>query len=291
MVEAPDTQLLRREHDALAALWADARKRQRDAQARSPQPSRFLVESARAMASHLALPEAQVEACLDDFALWQFHLPAAVAINNGDYARTREALPATFARVHAALQQHEVWPQLVLVAFHMAGFPLLTALLGAALGELRQRPLHALVASNNLAWLRRDRERWEACGTHFIGTQPRDMRELLIGLRNGSIKRLLILVDGPHAPGAAGTRALPGISNTLGFRTALLERLHALGLPLLPITHGWRDERLVITPQALLDPACIDADATIDAIATHIETLLRTQPEQWLNWAAARIRT
>lgn len=279
------------ERRSLAAIWEEARKRQQEAQARSSQPARFIVESARAMAGHLGLAEAQVLEKLDDFAFWQLHLPAAVSTRNGDYAITRAALPASFARVHAALQEHESRPQLVLVAFHMAGFPLLTALMGAALTALRARPLHALVATNNLVWLRRDRERWDATDTHFIGTQPRDMRMLLGGLRDGSIERLLILVDGPHAPGPAGTRALAGISARLGFRTALLERLHGMGLPLLPIAHCWRDERLVIAPHPLLDPAHMDAKATIDAIATHIETLLRAQPEQWLNWAAARIRT
>lgn len=291
MHDVTDTDL-QRERESLADLWATTRLRQQEAQARSPEPSRFIVESARAMAAHLGLTDAQMQERLDALALWQFHLPAAVSAKRGDYAITREALPASFARIHAALQEHEGRPQLVLVAFHMAGFPLLTALMGAALTALRaQRPLHALVASNNLAWLRRDHKRWEACGTHFIGTQPGDMRTLLGGLRNGSIERLLILVDGPHAPGPAGTRALPGISNTLGFRTALLERLHALGLPLLPIAHHWQDEKLVITPHALLDPAQVDANATIDTIAMHIETLLRAQPEQWLNWAAERIRT
>ncbi|HEY0962249.1 MAG TPA: hypothetical protein VGE69_07825 [Pseudomonadales bacterium] len=290
----PDTMqasLLQCERESLSTLFALAHARQREAQARAPQPPRFLLESARSMAAHLARDDTQMRASLDALALWQFYLPAAMGTSSWDFAMARECLPVSFARVHAALQALETRPQLVIVAYHMAGFPLLSSLVGSALSTMRRRPLHMLVATNNLGWLKRAVERWNEPDAHFIGTQPRDMRLLLGGLRDGSIERLLILVDGPHAPGPAGTRALPGISPGLGFRTPLLERLHALGLPLLPITHHWHDEQLVVTPHALLDPARVDATATIDAIAAHIETLLRAQPEQWLNWAAARIRT
>ncbi|MGV3593453.1 MAG: hypothetical protein ACO1PZ_17350 [Gammaproteobacteria bacterium] len=289
MPETTDADLLQRE--SLATLFALAHARQREAESRASQPPRFLLESARSMATHLALSDTQMHDSLGALALWQFYLPAAMGMSSWDFAMARDCLPVSFARVKAALQAVEARPQLVIVAFHMAGFPLLSSLVGSALATMRRRPLHMLVATNNLGWLKRAVERWNEPDAHFIGTQPRDMRMLLGGLRDGSIERLLILVDGPHAPGPAGTRALPGISSTLGFRTALLERLHALGLPLLPIMHHWHDEDLVLEPQPLLDPARVDATATIDAIATHIETLLREQPEQWLNWAAARIRT
>jgi lauroyl/myristoyl acyltransferase len=60
-------------------------------------------------------------------------------------------------------------------------------------------------------------------------------------------------------------------------------------IPVLPVTHAWESDRLVIEWQPLIDGA--DPSAGVDAIAALIERLLRRHPEQWLNWAAARIRT
>lgn len=273
----------------LSALFNAAQQSQQAQQGRAT--PRFLLEAARSMAAHLNLDDAQMQQSLDALALWQWHLPTAMAGSRWDFAMVRERLPASFACMQQALLPHEARPQVVAAAFHMAAFPLICSLVGAAWRSMHTGPLHMVIATHNLGWLRRDHSSWIGEHATIIGTQPQDLRRLLAGLRAGEIRRLLILVDGPHAPGRAGTRALTGVSATLGFRTALLERIHALGIPLLPFTHHFAAQQLVVQPQPLLDPQQLDADATVAAVANHIETLLRAQPAQWLNWAAARIRT
>ena len=147
------------------------------------------------------------------------------------------------------------------------------------------------MASRNLGWFRLEGNRWVGETAEILATDPAGLRQLVAGLRRGTIRRLLILVDGPQAPGAAGTHALSGLSPALGIRTTLLEKIHALGIALVPITHEWEEEGLVVTPQAPLDRAAVGEAGYVPAVARHIEDLLRRHPEQWLNWNAARIRT
>lgn len=243
------------------------------------------------MATHLGMTEPQMQASLEEVALWQLYLPAALSGSRWDFDAVRTALPHSYQRAQDALSALRARPQLAVVAFHMAAFPLVCSLLGAAARSTYGGPMHVVVATHNLGWLRHEHSRWLGESVVVLSTTRRDLRQLLTGLGNGEIRRLLVLADGPHTPGSAGTRALGGISPALGFRTALLERLHAFGIPLQPFTHAWEAQRLVVRPEPLLDPACISAHGSVSAVATHIEWLLRSYPAQWLNWVAATIRT
>ena len=280
-----------RESEVFAALIAAARQRQREAQAQSPLAPRFLLENARAMATHLGLPEQRMQDCLAAMGLWQLYLQSAVGARRWDFAAVRDAMPWSYERLRAALLPLQSRAQVVHTAFHMAAFPLVCALIGTVWRDLYGGPLHLLVASRNMGWFRLEGSRWVGEMVELVSTEPAGLRRLMAGLRQGTIRRLLILVDGPQAPGAPGTRALAGISPALGIRTALLAKLHALGIPLVPVTHEWEEAGLVVTPQPPLEPSVLAEAGYVSAVATHIEGLLRRHPEQWLNWNAARIRT
>ena len=232
-----------------------------------------------------------MEECLAPMALWQLYLQAAVGAQRWDFAAVRASMPWSYERVRAALLPLQSHPQVVHAAFHMTAFPLVCALIGTVWRDLYGGPLHLLVASRNLAWFRLEGNRWVGETAEILATDPAGLRQLVAGLRRGTVRRLLILVDGPQAPGPAGTHALGGLSPALGIRTTLLEKIHALGIPLVPITHEWEEEGLVVTPQAPLDRAAVGEAGYVPAVARHIEDLLRRHPEQWLNWNAARIRT
>jgi hypothetical protein len=280
-----------REAATLAALLDSARLRRQTAYERSPATPRFLLESAQSMAAHMAMSEQRMRDCLEPMALWQLYLPSALGTRTWDFDAVREHLPLSYARIRAALAQEESRPQLVTTVFHMAAFPLVCILVGAAWANVHDGPLHLLVADRNLGWLRTEGNRWIGSTVEVLGTSPAGLREMLAGLKAGSIRRMLILADGPQAPGAVGTRALGGISPRLRIKTTLLNKIHDLGIPLVPITHDWEADRLRVTPCPLLDPDVIGSTETLDTIAAHIEGLLRRRPEQWLNWGAARIRT
>lgn len=280
-----------REAATLAALLHGARLRRQAAYERSPATPRFLLESAQSMAAHMAMSEQRMQECLEPMALWHLYLPSALGTRTWDFDAVREHFPLSYARIWAALAQQESRPQLVTTVFHMAAFPLVCILVGAAWANVHDGPLHLLVARSNLSWLRTEGNRWIGETVKVLGTSPAGLREMLAGLRAGSIRRMLILADGPQAPGAAGTRVLDGISPRLGIKTTLLNKIHDLGIPLAPIAHDWEADRLMITPCPLLDPDVIGSTETLDAMVGHIEALLRRRPEQWLNWGAARIRT
>ncbi|CAN7550497.1 hypothetical protein LJR219_003941 [Phenylobacterium sp. LjRoot219] len=280
-----------REAAAFAALIDTARRRQQAAYAKSPQTPRFLLESAQSMAAHMAMSERRMQDCLSPMALWQLYLPSALGAATWDFAAVREHMPWSYERVRAALAALESRPQVVSTAFHMAAFPLVCVLIGAVWRDMHVGPLHLLVAGRNMAWLRLDANRWVGDAVQVLNTNPSGLRQLMSGLKTGSIRRLLILADGPQAPGAPGTRALEGVSPALGIRTTLLAKIHALGIPLAPFTHEWEADRLVVTPRPALDPTTLSDTGSIDAVVGHVEELLRRHPEQWLNWSAARIRT
>jgi hypothetical protein len=280
-----------REAATLAALLDSARHRRQMAYERSPAPPRFLLESAQSMAAHMAMPEQRMLDCLEPMTLWQLYLPSALGTRTWDFDAVREHLPASYARVRAAMAEEGARPQLVTAVFHMPAFPLICILVGAAWEELRHGPSHVLVADRNLGWFRTEANRWIGQKVTVLSTSAAGLREMLAGLKAGSIRRMVILADGPQPPGAAGTLVLGGISPRLGIKKTLLSKVHELGIPLAPITHEWEGGRLSVAPCPVLDPHAIGRTDMLDAVAGHIEGLLRRRPEQWLNWGAARIRT
>lgn len=243
------------------------------------------------MALHMALSEPQMQEAVAPMALWQLYLPSALGARVWDFPAMREHTAWSYERVRAGLAAMESRPQVVSTVFHMALFPLICTLVGAVWRDMHAGPLHLLVASRNMGFLRLETNRWVGETVEVLSTDPAGLRRLMAGLKQGSIRRLLILADGPQAPGPPGTRALDGVSPALGIRTTLLTKIHALGIPLVPITHEWDSDRLVVTPRPPLDPAALSETETIDAVVGHVEGLLRRHPEQWLNWGAARIRT
>src|SRR5262245_36569010 len=166
----------------------------------------------------------------------------------------------------------------------MALFPLVASILVPSVAEAHGERGHVLVAQQNMMWLRTEAGRWVPETADVISTDARGLRQLHAGLRRGSIRRLLILVDGPHRPGP-GTHPLTSISSTLGFKTGLLRKIIEMRIPILPLTHVWGDSRLELEWQPLLPD---EPEAGVATIARLIESLLRRRPEQWLNWAAAR---
>lgn len=276
-----------------AAIFADligaARARQRAAQQKSPLISGLVREGAQSMAQHMAMSEERMGDCLSPMALWQLYLPSALSI--WDFDGVRENMPWSYGRVRQALAKVEARPQVVSTVFHMAIFPLICALVGAAWREMHQGPLHLLVAGRNMGWLKVGKNGWVEDAVEVVSTSPSGLRQLLGGLKNGSIRRLLILADGPQTPGRQGTRALEGVSPTLGITTALFSKIHALDIPVVPITHEWEADRLIVTPRPVLEPEALSESQSIDAVVGHVEGLLHRHPEQWLNWSAARIRT
>ncbi|RYY53457.1 MAG: hypothetical protein EOO24_64325, partial [Comamonadaceae bacterium] len=124
-----------REAAMFAALLASARQLQAEAQAKSPATPRFVLESARAMAAHLGMPEARMQEFLVPMALWQFHLQAAIGARTWDFAAVRECMPWSVQRLGAALQPMQSRAQVAHAAFHMAGFPLVCALVGTVVRD------------------------------------------------------------------------------------------------------------------------------------------------------------
>lgn len=288
MVETPAASLTQaREAESLAELIAAARSRQRAAKG----APRFILEGAQAMASHMALSEDAMQASLAPMAFWQLHLPAALGAAPWDFAAVRERLPHAYARVREALEPLEKHPQVVSTVFHMAGFPLICALIGAVWRDMRAGPLHVLIAARNMGWLRLGANRWVLDAGEVISTDPAGLYQLARGLKDGAIQRLLILPDGPHRPGAPGGRALEGLSAGLGVKTTLISTIKRLGIPIAPFGHEWSDDALLVTPHPVLDPSTHGDAEAIDIMTGYIEDALRRRPEQWLNWNAARLRT
>lgn len=92
-----------------------------------------------------------------------------------------------------------------------------------------------------MAWFRTEKNRRVGAAVDVVSTDPVGLRRLLAGLKDGSVRRLLILADGPQAPGTPGARALDGVSSALAIRKALLAKIHALGIRSRPSsTNGTR---------------------------------------------------
>ena len=252
-----------------------------------PMPPRVIAENARMMAAYMGMtPEAAAESAMA-MAFWQMFLPSVMAKDPANFTEVRTRLPRSFESVHSGVSRVAAHRQLVFAAFHMTAFPLLAAMLIPSVGEVHGERGYVLVAQQNMVWLRTDAGRWVTELADVISTDTRGLRQLHAGLRDGSIRRLLILVDGPHRPGP-GTHALTGISPALGFKTGLLRKLLGMQIPVLPLTHTWSEQGLHVEWQPFLpdEPA-----AAIATTAGLIESLVRRHPAQWLNWGAARIAT
>jgi hypothetical protein len=255
--------------------------------AKRPFPPRFLLQSARTMARHVGMTEQQMQHLLPQLAQYQIFLSAALSADMRNFTEATSRFPAAYDRICAALSALESHPQLVVCAFHMAGMPLIATLVGAAWAEVHNGPLHAMFATRNLSWMRTERWRWTMDAGTFLGSDRGDLRRLVTGLRDRTIKRLLILVDGPHPPTGPGTRALSNLSPALGFKTGLLRSILSMNIPILPLTHFWKADRLTVDAHPLITA---ETDG-VCAIATTLEDLLRSHPDQWLNWTAASLRT
>src|SRR5262249_7801938 len=147
---------------------------------------------------------------------------------------------------------------------------------------------HALLAPRNIAWLHTPSGRWTFDAWETISADPPGLRRLISGLKHGTITRLLILVDGPHPAGSPGTRTLTNISPTLAFKTGLLTRILAMGIPIRPLTHVWESNALELNWRPYVSDTCsrdgiVSEEQAISDIASIIEGLLRRHPEQWLN--------
>jgi lauroyl/myristoyl acyltransferase len=271
---------------ATIGAWLTAAHQRQGAHV-GPMPPRLVAENARTLAACMGMtPAAAAEAAMA-MAFWQMFMPAVLASDPANFREARTRLPRSFEIVRAGVAGVAAHPQLVFAAFHMTAFPLLAAMLVPAVADVHGRRGHVLVAQRNMAWLRTDAGRWVEDVSDVISTDGRGLRRLHAGLSDGSIRRLLILVDGPHPPGP-GTHALTGISPALGFKTGLLRKLLGMHIPVLPLTHTWSEQGLHVEWQPFLpdEPA-----AAIATTAGLIESLVRRHPAQWLNWGAARIAT
>ena len=253
-------------------------------QSRHPGPMRLIAENVRTMAECLVMTPAAAGAAAESMAFWQMFLPSVLGGDPANFTGVRTRLPRSFGVVRDGVARVASHRQLVFGAFHMTAFPLVAAMLVPAVFDEHGARGHVLVAQRNMAWLRAVAGRWVQEAADVISTDSRGLRQLYAGLRDGSIRRLLILVDGPHRPGP-GTHPLTSLAPTLGFKTALLHQLFRMHIPVLPLTHAWGANGLEVEWQPLLAD---DPDAGIVTTAGLIESLLRRHPEQWLNWAAAR---
>jgi hypothetical protein len=60
-----------------------------------------------------------------------------------------------------------------------------------------------------------------------------------------------------------------------------------MNILILPLTHFWDGNRLTVNSHPLITA---ERDG-VSEIAGMIEHLLRSHPDQWLNWTAASLRT
>jgi hypothetical protein len=261
-----------------------AAARQRQAEYGGPMPPRLIAENVRTMSAYMGMTQSAADAAAPAMAFWQMFLPSVLTRDPANFTDVRRRLPQSFDTVRRGVAGAAACPQLVFASFHMALFPLVASILVPSVAEVHGERGHVLVAEQNMMWLRREAGRWVPETADVISTDVRGLRQLRAGLRDGSIRRLLILVDGPHRPGP-GTHALTGISSTLGFKTGLLRKIIEMRIPILPLTHGWDENRLELEWQPLLPD---EPEAGVATIAGLIESLLRRRPEQWLNWGAAR---
>jgi hypothetical protein len=283
------------EKATLAALHASARALRDAAISKGQYPPRFVLEGARTMAQHLSMPDHRVQGLVPSMALYQVYLSYALGRDTAILRQIRSRLPYSYGLVRTAFAEMESYRQAVILMFHMPAMPLTGALMAAACVETHGYHGHALIRPGNVAWIHAQSGRWADDAGETISADPPGLRRLVSGLRHGTISRLLILPDVPFPAGRAGTRTLANISSTLAFKTGLLARILAMGIPIRPLTHAWESEALVLNWHPFLNDACRSDGAcpeelAISGVASLLEDLLRRHPEQWLNWYAAGLR-
>jgi len=283
-----------RERATIAALFASADSLRDAAIARAQCPPRFILEAAKTMARHLGMPDRRRQELVPSMAFWQAYLASALARNPAIFAEARSRFPSSYEVVRSAVAEMGSHRQVVFVVFHMAAMPLIAAFLALAVTEIHGRRGHVLLSPQNAARLQVESGRWVLDVSNVISADAAGLRRLVSGLRAGTITRLLVLPDGPQRPAGAGTRMLTKISSTVAFKTGLLSRILAMGIPMRPLTHKWEEDALALRWHPFLDQAGASGgtatDDAISRVASLIEELLECHPEQWLNWSAASLR-
>lgn len=264
------------------AWFAAARLRQ--SQHAGSTPSRLIAENVRTMAAYMRMTPEAAETAAPSMAFSQMFLPSVIGSDPANFTDVRTRLPRSYGIVRDGVARVASHRQLVFAAFHMTAFPLLAAMLVPAVFDEHGERGHVLVAQQNLAWLQTASGRWVPEVADVISTDARGLRQLQSGLRDGSIRRLLILVDGPHPPGS-GTHPLTSLAPAPVFKTALLHKLAGMGIPVLPLTHCWNADGLELEWHPHLPDDPVESVVTTAGL---LESLLRRHPEQWLNWATAR---
>src|SRR5882672_4169512 len=187
-----------------------AAARLRQSQHAGPMPPRLIAENVRMMADYMGMTASEAETAAPSMAFWQMFLPSVLGSDRANFTDVRARLPRSFDIVRQGVANVAAHRQLVFAAFHMTAFPLLAAMLVPSVFDAHGERGHVLVAERNMVWLRTESGRWVAELADVISTDGRGLRQLQGGLRDGSIRRLLILVDGPHRPGP-GTHPLTTI--------------------------------------------------------------------------------
>ena len=282
------------ESATLARLFASAHGLRDAAISRLQHPPRFVLESARTMARHLRMPDHRMQELVPSMGLWQAYLPSAIGRDSAIFTEARFRLPWSYEVVRSAVAEMESHRQIVIVMFHMAALPLVGALLGAACAETHSLRCHTLLAPGNIAWLNTQSGRWIVDACEAISADQAGLRRLISGLRQGTITRLLILPDAPYPPGRTGTRTLTDINPTLAFKTGLLSKILAMGIPMRPLTHVWESGAVELEWHPFLNRTDAsngsDTEEAISRVASLIEGLLERHPVQWLNWSATSLR-
>lgn len=286
-VERDDPTARARERATVAALLASAHGLREAALARVQRPPLFVLEGARNMARHLAMPDSRMQELLPAMAFWQAYFPSALARDATSFTQAAARFPASYDVVRSVVAEMKARPQVVFVAFHMAAMPLIAAFLALAVAETHGRPGHVLLSPQNAVRLQTESGRWVLDVSTVVRADAAGLRRLISGLRDGSITRLLILPDGPQRPGGPNTRVVANAMPGVAFKTGLLSRILAMGIPTRPLAHRWVEGDLALTWHPFLDGT---GEAPISRVAGLIEDLLRQQPEQWLNWSAASLR-
>lgn len=282
------------EHATLAALFASAHAVRDAAIARTQDPPRFIVEGAKTMARHLGMPDRRMQELVPSMALWQAYLGSVFGKDATIFTEARSRFPHSYEVVRSAVADMEQHRQVVFVAFHMAAMPLIAAFIALACVETRGCQGHVLLSPLNVARLQAQGSRWVLDVSNVVTADPAGMRRLLSGLREGTITRLLILPDGPHRSGGPGTRTVTNFAPAVAFKTGLLSRIMAMGIPVRPLTHAWEGRALALNWHPFLNKMGAlgetHPEEALSRMASLIEDLLLRHPEQWLNWNAASLR-
>lgn len=284
-----------REQASILELFASA-YRLRDAEiAKVGRPPLFVLEGAKTMARHLGMSDGQMQELVPAMAFWQVYLASTLARNPAVFAEAGYRFPSSYEVVRSAVAEMQSHRQLVFVAFHMAAMPLIATFLASAVADIHGRPGHVLLSPQNVARAQGESGRWIFNVSNVISADGPGLRRLLSGLRDGTVTRLLILPDGPQRPGRPGICALGDTTPGIGFKTGLLSKILAMGIPMRPLMHTWQPDGLELKWHPLLGD--IDAagggsgEGAISRVASLIEDLLKRHPEQWLNWSAPSLRT